>query len=130
VHFWAHGRLPCLLSRHASPLERLSAFRRCPTARTVPLARPPCQATLSTHANDGDPYCRAYRLRRRSPRHRVAAHASQLIDHVKYLEPQDVKPPEDDTELRRARAPRGPSLRSFVKLALKCDGAEELGKRL
>jgi hypothetical protein len=40
-------------------------------------------------------------------------YASQLIDHVKYLEPQDVKPPEDDTELRRARAPRGPSLRSL-----------------
>jgi hypothetical protein len=29
---------------------------------------------------------------------------------TKYMEPQDVKPPEGDTELRRQRAPRGPSL--------------------
>ena len=33
----------------------------------------------------------------------------------------------EGTELRRARAP---SLRFLVKLALKCDSTEELGKRL
>jgi len=33
-------------------------------------------------------------------------YASQLIDHVKYIEPQDVKPPEGDSERRRQRAPR------------------------
>jgi hypothetical protein len=33
-------------------------------------------------------------------------YASQLIDHVKYMEPQDVRPPEGDTERRRQRAPR------------------------
>ena len=32
-------------------------------------------------------------------------YASQLIDHVKYMEPQDVKPPEGDTE--RAPPPAG-----------------------
>jgi hypothetical protein len=44
----------------------------------------------------------------------------------KYMEPGDVKPPEG-TELRRRNAP---SLRFLVRLALKCDDAEELGKRL
>ena len=57
-------------------------------------------------------------------------YASQLIDHVKYMEPQDVKPPEGDTERRRQRAPRAPSMRYLVRLALKCQSAEELGKRL
>ena len=52
-----------------------------------------------------------------------------LIDHVKYLEPSDVKPPTDDTEKRRFRH-RGPTLRSLVKLAVACDSAEQLGKRL
>ena len=44
--------------------------------------------------------------------------------------PGDVKPPEGDTELRRHRAPRGPALRSLGRLALKCESAEELGRRL
>ena len=57
-------------------------------------------------------------------------YTSQLIDHVKYMEPQDVKPPEGDTECRRQRSPRAPSMRFLVKLALKCESAEELGKRL
>jgi hypothetical protein len=56
-------------------------------------------------------------------------YASQLIDHVKYMEPQDVKPPEGDTERRRQRAPRAPSMRFLVRLALKCDSAVELGQR-
>ncbi len=50
--------------------------------------------------------------------------------NVKYMEPQDVKPPEGDTERRRQRAPRAPSMRYLVKLAVKCQSAEELGKRL
>jgi hypothetical protein len=53
-------------------------------------------------------------------------YASQLIDHVKHMEPQDVKPPEGDTERRRQRAPRAPSMRYLVKLAVKCQSAEEL----
>ena len=57
-------------------------------------------------------------------------YASQLINHVKYMEPQDVKPPEGDTERRRQRAPRAPSMRSLVKLALECQSPEELGQRL
>jgi hypothetical protein len=57
-------------------------------------------------------------------------YAAQLIDGVKYMLPGDVKPPEGDTELRRQRAPRGPTLRSLVRLALKCESAEELGRRL
>jgi hypothetical protein len=56
-------------------------------------------------------------------------YASQLIDHVKYMQPQDVKPPEGDTERRRQRAPRAPSLRYLVRLAVKCQSAERLGKR-
>ena len=57
-------------------------------------------------------------------------YAAQLIDGVKYMLPQDVKPPEGDTERRRQRAPRAPSIRSLVKLALECQSAEELGQRL
>jgi hypothetical protein len=52
-----------------------------------------------------------------------------LIDHVKYLEPSDVKPPTDATERRRYRH-RGPTLRSLVKLAVRCDSAEQLGQQL
>jgi hypothetical protein len=44
------------------------------------------------------------------------------------MRPGDVKPTERDTELRRQR--RAPSLRYLVKLALKWESAEELGKRL
>jgi hypothetical protein len=36
-------------------------------------------------------------------------YVAQLIDGVKYMLPQDVKPPEGDTE-RRRRAPRAPGL--------------------
>jgi hypothetical protein len=57
-------------------------------------------------------------------------YAAQLIDGVKYMLPGDVKPPEGGTELRRQRAPRGPTLRSLVKLALQCESAEEMGKKL
>jgi len=52
-----------------------------------------------------------------------------LVDNVKYWEPHAVKPLQDDTELRRYRA-RGPTLRSLVKLALRCESAEEMGKKL
>lgn len=56
---------------------------------------------------------------------------AQLLDHVKYLEPSDMKQqPEGDTEKRRQRAPRGPSMKSLVRLAVKCDSAEQLGERL
>ena len=54
------------------------------------------------------------------------AHVPALVDGLKYMEPQDV-PRLEGTELRRLRAP---SLRFLVKLALKCESAEELGKRL
>ena len=40
-----------------------------------------------------------------------------------------MKPPTDATEKRRYRH-RGPTLRSLVRLAVACDSAEELGKRL
>jgi hypothetical protein len=49
-----------------------------------------------------------------------------LIDGKKYMDPRDV-PPLEGQELRRARAP---SLCSLVKLAVRCQGAEELGKKL
>src|SRR5260370_42030742 len=47
-----------------------------------------------------------------------------LLDGKKYMEPQDV-PRLQGTELYRARAPRGLTLRSLVRLALKCDSAEQ-----
>ena len=67
-----------------------------------------------------------------SIRHVVVSlpYAAQLIDGKKYMLPGDVKPPEGGTERRRQGAPRAPSLRFLVKLALRCDSAEELGKRL
>ena len=55
---------------------------------------------------------------------------AQLIDGVKYMLPDDVKPPETSTERRRQRAPRAPSLRTLVKWAQACDSAEQLGERL
>ena len=57
-------------------------------------------------------------------------YAAQLIDGAKYMLPGDVKPPEGGTERRRQTAPRAPSMRYLVKLAVKCDSAEQLGKKL
>ena len=56
-------------------------------------------------------------------------YAPELVDHVKYLEPEDM-PRLQGTELRRQRAPRGPSLRSLVRLALRCESAEQMGQKL
>jgi hypothetical protein len=53
-------------------------------------------------------------------------YTAALLDGVKYMEPRDVKPLKG-TERRRARAP---SFAHLVRLAVKCDSAEELGKRL
>jgi hypothetical protein len=57
------------------------------------------------------------------------ARVACLIDGVKYMEPADVKPPEDDTERRRLRA-RGPTLRSLVRLAIARENARELDRLL
>jgi hypothetical protein len=54
----------------------------------------------------------------------------ELIDGKKYMHPGDVKQFQAGTELRRQRAPRAPSMRSLVRLALKCDSAEQMGKAL
>jgi hypothetical protein len=51
----------------------------------------------------------------------------QLLDDGKYS--MERKPLDDDAERRRCRH-RGPTLRSLVKLAVKCDSAEEPGNRL
>jgi hypothetical protein len=56
-------------------------------------------------------------------------HVPALVDNLKYWEPHAVTKSDDATELRRYRA-RGPTLRSLVKLALKCESAEEMGKQL
>lgn len=57
-------------------------------------------------------------------------HIACLIDGSgKYVEPSDVKQSDDETEKRRYRH-RGPTLRSLVKLALRCQDAEEFGHRL
>jgi hypothetical protein len=57
-----------------------------------------------------------------------------ILDHRKYLLPEDVPPPQT-RDLRRLRqgkveAPRAPTLRTVVKWALECDSAEQLGERL
>jgi len=52
-------------------------------------------------------------------------YAAALIGEKYYMEPKRL----EGTELRRYRS-RGPTLRSLVKLALKCDSAEQLGKQL
>ena len=57
-------------------------------------------------------------------------YVAQLIDGKKYMLPGDVKPPEGGTERRRQGAPRAPSLRFLVEMALRCDSAEEMGKKL
>ena len=41
-----------------------------------------------------------------------------------------MKAPEGDTERRRQRAPRAPSMRTLVRWAQACDSAEQLGVRL
>jgi hypothetical protein len=52
--------------------------------------------------------------------------AALITDDGKYyMEPKRL----EGTELRRYRH-RGPTLRSLVKLALACDSAEEMGKKL
>jgi hypothetical protein len=51
-----------------------------------------------------------------------------LLDGVKFMLPGDV-PRMEGTEAYRARAPRGPSLRSLVKLPRQSDAIEELGRR-
>jgi hypothetical protein len=43
------------------------------------------------------------------------------------MEHHDV-PRLEGVEGRRQRAPRGPTLRSLVRLALKCDSAEQMGQ--
>ena len=54
----------------------------------------------------------------------------QILDHRKYLEPADM-PPKQSRDLRRMRqTPRAPTLKAMVRLAAKCDSAEELGERL
>jgi hypothetical protein len=53
-------------------------------------------------------------------------YVAELVDGRKYYMPDTVPRPEG----YRERAPRGPTLRSLVKLALRCQSAEEMGKRL
>jgi hypothetical protein len=56
------------------------------------------------------------------------------LDGQKYFRPDELPAPSGE-ELRpmvspRIKAPRGPTLRSLVKLALKCDSAEQMGRQL
>ena len=58
-----------------------------------------------------------------------------LVDGVRYFRPGDLPPPEGEelrpmSRPRITKAPRAPSLRSMVKLAVRCQSAEELGQRL
>jgi hypothetical protein len=52
----------------------------------------------------------------------------ELLDGEKYMLPGEVKAP--DTERRRQRSPRAPSFRYLVRLARRCQSAEELGQQL
>src|SRR4249919_1071310 len=58
-----------------------------------------------------------------------------LLDHQRYFLPGDLPPPAGEelrpmSRPRITKAPRAPSLRSMVKLAVRCQSAEELGQRL
>jgi hypothetical protein len=55
-----------------------------------------------------------------------------LVDGVRYMLPEDVPPPEsrDFRRMRQDKAPRAPTMRSLVKLALRCESATELGQRI
>ncbi|WP_426615337.1 hypothetical protein [Bradyrhizobium sp. McL0616] len=55
-----------------------------------------------------------------------------LLDGRKYMLPEDVPPPpsRDLRRMRLEKAPRAPSLRVMVRYALKCQSAEDLGKKL
>ena len=58
-----------------------------------------------------------------------------LVDGVRYFREGDLPPPEGEelrsmTRPRITKAPRMPTLRSMVKLAVACDSAEQLGERL
>ena len=57
-------------------------------------------------------------------------YAEMLLDGKKYRLPGDAGPRLDGAEAYRQRAPRGPTLRSLVKLALRCQSAEEMGQKL
>jgi hypothetical protein len=68
----------------------------------------------------------AYNLRDGEARRREFASDCMPARQKKFMDPRDVRPLQGQ-ELRRARAP---SLRFLVKLALRCDSVEQLGKRL
>ena len=58
-----------------------------------------------------------------------------LLDNVRYYLPSDLPPPAGEelrpmSRPRITKGPRAPSLRSMVKLAVRCQSAEELGQRL
>jgi hypothetical protein len=53
-------------------------------------------------------------------------YVEQIMDGRKYRMPDDIPPP-PSRDFRRRRAP---TLRAMVKLAMECESAEELGKRL
>ena len=58
-----------------------------------------------------------------------------LLDNVRYFLPQDLPPPAGEelrpmSRPRITKAPRAPSLRTMVRMAVKCADAEELSERL
>jgi hypothetical protein len=55
-------------------------------------------------------------------------YVAALIDGVRYLEPSDVKPSENDGVERYRH--RGPSLRSLMRHVVRCDDAEQTGLAL
>jgi len=55
----------------------------------------------------------------------------QLLDGNRYFMNQsDLPRLETDTERRRQRSPRAPSFRTLVRLARRCQSAEELGQAI
>ena len=58
-----------------------------------------------------------------------------LIDGVRYFRPDDLPAPAGEelrpmSRPRITKAPRAPTLRTMVRMAVKCADAEELGERL
>jgi hypothetical protein len=58
--------------------------------------------------------------------------AACLVDGKKYLMPEEPPPPQtsDKRTMRKRKKPRAPSLRSLVRLAMRCESATELGNKL
>ena len=142
VHFLVHLGFLCLLSRHTSPPAHNAPAARAanPAAGLSPVDRfhepdqpaPPCSPHgLPRSALDDElpvPARPGQRAADRGPDRQRTLFPARRSGPGQGRGAQSIAPAKDSpAENRRGRAP---SLRSLVKLALACESAEELGKKL